>query len=73
SMAGMETQLHLIANEPGTFKGFSANYSGAGFTGMKFDATATKDKASFDNWVADIKANGEALTAGRYTKLAEPS
>lgn len=73
SMAGMETQLHLIANEPGTFKGFSANYSGAGFTGMKFDAIATKDKASFDNWVADVKANGEALTAGRYAKLAEPS
>ena len=41
SMAGMVTKLHLIANEPGTFDGISANYSGAGFTGMNFDAIAT--------------------------------
>jgi cytochrome o ubiquinol oxidase subunit 2 len=40
SMAGMETKLHLIADEPGTYKGISSNYSGAGFTGMKQSQTS---------------------------------
>ena len=41
SMAGMETKLHLNAREPGTYAGISANYSGAGFSGMRFKAIAT--------------------------------
>ena len=75
SMAGMETKLHLIANEPGTFKGFSANYSGAGFTGMKFNAIATPTQADFDKWVSDIKANSSAnnLTHANYVELAKAS
>ncbi|TMO02544.1 ubiquinol oxidase subunit II, partial [Pseudoalteromonas sp. S327] len=40
SMAAMETKLHLIANQPVTFKGFSANYSGAAFPGINFNASA---------------------------------
>ena len=44
-MAGMQTQLHLIANEPGTYDGISASYSGPGFSGMKFKAIATPDRA----------------------------
>ncbi|MBB1371952.1 MULTISPECIES: ubiquinol oxidase subunit II [Pseudoalteromonas] len=73
SMAGMETKLHLIANEPGTFKGFSANYSGAGFTGMKFNAIATPTQAGFDKWVSDIKAQGNNLTHANYVELAKAS
>jgi cytochrome o ubiquinol oxidase subunit 2 len=46
AMAGMETKLHLIANEAGTYKGMSANYSGAGFSGMKFNAIATETPSS---------------------------
>ncbi|MEM6509603.1 MAG: ubiquinol oxidase subunit II, partial [Pseudomonadota bacterium] len=73
SMAGMETKLHLIADEPGTFKGFSANYSGAGFTGMKFDAIATATEADFDAWVNKVKNTGSALTKQSYVELAKPS
>ena len=73
SMAGMQTKLHLVANEPGTFKGFSANYSGAGFTGMKFNAIATPTQADFDKWVSDIKAKGNKLTKASYYELAEAS
>jgi cytochrome o ubiquinol oxidase subunit 2 len=42
AMAGMETKLHLLANEAGSYDGMSANYSGAGFSGMKFKAIATE-------------------------------
>lgn len=73
SMAGMETKLHLIANEPGTFKGFSANYSGAGFTGMKFNAIATPTQADFDKWVTSVKANANNLTHANYVELAKAS
>ena len=73
SMAGMETKLHLIANEPGTFKGFSANYSGAGFTGMKFNAIATPTEADFDKWVANVKSNSNNLTHANYVELAKAS
>ena len=71
SMAGMETKLHLIANEPGTFKGFSANYSGAGFSGMKFNAIATPTQGDFDKWVSDVKAKGNKLTKANYYELAK--
>jgi cytochrome o ubiquinol oxidase subunit II len=73
SMAGMETKLHLIANEPGTFKGFSANYSGAGFTGMKFNAIATPTQVGFEQWVQSVKTNTNTLTHANYIELAKAS
>ncbi|MGC7986073.1 cytochrome ubiquinol oxidase subunit II, partial [Salmonella enterica] len=33
AMPGMETKLHAVINEAGAYRGFSANYSGAGFSG----------------------------------------
>ena len=73
SMAGMETKLHLIADEPGTYKGISSNYSGAGFTGMKFNAIATPTEDDFEAWVANVKQSQTSLTSGAYKQLAEPS
>ncbi|AUH52516.1 ubiquinol oxidase subunit II [Chromobacterium sp. ATCC 53434] len=73
AMAGMQTQLHLMAEEPGTYKGFSSNYSGAGFSGMKFNAIATKTPAEFDAWVAKVKASGKTLDAPSYLQLLKPS
>ncbi|WP_341237961.1 ubiquinol oxidase subunit II, partial [uncultured Limnobacter sp.] len=35
SMAGMETTLNAVINEKGSWEGFSANYSGAGFSHMR--------------------------------------
>ena len=74
AMAGMQTELHLIANEPGTFKGISSNFSGRGFSGMKFNAIATKDDAEFQQWVAKVKTAPNALgTMDDFEKLAAPS
>lgn len=69
AMAGMETKLHLIANEPGNFFGISANYSGHGFSKMNFVAQATPDKAGFDAWVAKVKASPRTLSAEEYKAL----
>jgi cytochrome o ubiquinol oxidase subunit II len=72
SMAGMETKLHLVANHIGDYPGISANYSGHGFSGMKFTAKAT-DPAAFDAWVAQVKTSQESLQAANYAELAKPS
>ncbi|MBV8047366.1 MAG: ubiquinol oxidase subunit II [Paludibacterium sp.] len=73
AMAGMQTQLHLIANAAGTYDGFSSNYSGAGFSGMKFNAIATATPADFDKWVAQVRAAGQPLDIDAYRQLAVPS
>ncbi|ADP11787.1 Cytochrome o ubiquinol oxidase subunit II [Erwinia sp. Ejp617] len=74
AMAGMQTKLHLIANEAGTFDGISSNFSGRGFSGMKFKAIATPDEATFDQWVAKAKQSPDTLmTMDDFNKLAAPS
>lgn len=73
AMAGMQTQLHLIANTAGEYLGISANYSGAGFSDMKFKAIATETPAEFDAWVAKVKASGKTLDDATYAELAKQS
>lgn len=55
AMAGMQTSLHLIANEAGDYEGLSANFSGKGFSDMKFRALAM-NPADFQAWVQKVKA-----------------
>lgn len=71
AMPGMQTTLHAVINKPGDYEGFSANYSGAGFSGMHFTFRGLSDDA-FGSWVAKAKA-GDALTRAAYTELAKPS
>ncbi len=72
AMSGMENRLHLLADEAGEYQGFSANYSGKGFSGMKFTAIATDD-AGFDAWLASVRQAPEALSDARFEQLREPS
>ena len=72
AMAGMTTKLHLIANKNAEMDGISANYSGAGFTGMKFKAIATSEE-DFNAWVAEVKASPKQLDNAEYAALEKPS
>ncbi|WP_459615886.1 ubiquinol oxidase subunit II [Bordetella sp. 2513F-2] len=72
SMAGMETKLHLIAREAGTYAGLSANYSGGGFSGMRFKAIATTQEG-FDAWIQKAKDSNNPLTPEAYAQLEKPS
>ncbi len=72
AMGGMETKLHAVINEPGVFDGFSANYSGAGFNGMRFKFHGMSD-SDFEQWLATVKRDGEALTRPVYKALEKPS
>ena len=72
AMPGMETRLHAVANESGDFQGFSANYSGAGFSGMHFVFRVLAD-ADFERWVARERADGGELGRSAYLRLEQPS
>ena len=72
TMHGMVTRLHLLADHPGTYRGISANYSGAGFADMHFNVDAVPAK-SFAQWVDSTRGTGGALDANSYADLARPS
>ncbi len=71
AMAGMENRLYLKANQQGVYDGFSANYSGFGFSGMKFKAHALANDQAFDEWVQEVAASPDALGDEEYLKLRE--
>ena len=72
TMGGMTTHLNLLADAPGEFPGFSANYSGDGFSDMRFIAKAVP-AGDFDAWVAQVRGAGSALDDAAYAELAKPS
>lgn len=72
SMAGMVTQLHLIADRRGDFPGMSANFSGPGFSDMTFDARAMT-KGGFAAWVRRARRSAAHLDAAAYKALEAPS
>lgn len=72
AMAGMQTQLHAVINKAGNYEGISANYSGAGFSGMKFRFHGLSD-ADFDAWIKKSQNSGNTLSRAAYLELAKPS
>jgi cytochrome o ubiquinol oxidase subunit 2 len=72
AMPGMETKLHAVINRAGDYEGFSANYSGAGFSGMRFKLHGL-DAAGFEQWIGKIKNAGGMLDRQHYLELERPS
>ncbi len=72
TMAGMTTRLNLMADKPGVYPGLSAQFSGDGFSGMRFTYEAVS-QAQFDQWVAGARAQGGALNGASYAVLAKES
>ena len=72
TMPAMRSTLHAVLNKTGEYEGMSANYSGAGFSYMRFRLLGF-DRPGFDEWVAKAKASGSALDTANYLKLEKPS
>lgn len=72
AMPGMKTDLHMIADETGEFRGVSANISGKGFAGMKF-LTKVSNENEFAQWVAQMKTTPLSLGDAQYKELVQPS
>jgi cytochrome o ubiquinol oxidase subunit 2 len=71
AMAGMQTRLHLMADEPGEFVGQNQQFSGAGFPFMKFSSIATTQE-EFEAWVQQVRLSPEKLDFARLEELGKP-
>jgi len=72
SMAGMQTEVNLIADHLGTYDGICSNFTGDGFSGMTFKAIATTPE-QFNDWIAKAKQSPQKLDNASYELLAKPS
>jgi cytochrome o ubiquinol oxidase subunit 2 len=72
TMAGMVTRLHLQGDYSGTYRGFSAQFSGDGFADMHFEADVVPDE-KFAQWLNSARSAGPELDSKSYAELAKPS
>jgi cytochrome o ubiquinol oxidase subunit 2 len=67
---GMVTRLHLMADDPGVFKGANTQYNGEGFHEQTFETRAVTPEG-FEAWVAGARDEGVALDAKALSALEE--
>jgi cytochrome o ubiquinol oxidase subunit 2 len=73
TMPGMTTHLNLLAERSGDYSGVSSNFSGDGFSDMRFVVHAVP-AAGFSSWLTAMQGQGSArmemLDADAYAQLA---
>ncbi len=72
AMQGMQTKLHILATAVGDYTGQSVNYSGGGFSGMKFVTHVTSEE-EFKAWIASVRASQHPLSATAFIELEKQS
>jgi cytochrome o ubiquinol oxidase subunit 2 len=72
TMTGMATRLNLQADRAGTYQGLSAQFSGDGFSDMRFQLVAVSAD-QFTAWLESARTSGRALDMAAYRALAHPS
>jgi cytochrome o ubiquinol oxidase subunit 2 len=72
TMAGMTTQLNLQADQAGTYPGISAQFSGPGFSDMRFTLVAESSE-EFASWVGGVRTRGGVLDSATFAELARPT
>ena len=69
AMAGMRTELYLMADQPGHYIAQNTQYNGDGFAKQRFQAQVVS-AANFTQWVGQAQATGTPLDAATYKLLA---
>ena len=72
AMAGIQTQLNLVADAPGTFAGHNTQFSGKGFPQDRFTAEAMTPQ-NFENFIANAQTSCDQLDAQTCGTLAQPT
>jgi cytochrome o ubiquinol oxidase subunit 2 len=72
AMGGMQTQLNLLADKPGTYAGHNNQISGNGYANMYFKAYAVSPE-EFQAWVEKVRQSPEKLDLNRYEQLIKPN
>jgi len=72
TMNKMETQMYVVADNPGSYFGRNTNFNGRGYADMEFEVLAQK-QIDFENWVKDVKKTAPKLTEKKYNELLTPT
>ncbi len=72
TMAGMQTKLHLLATEQGTYRGLNSQYNGDGFSEMFFPVEVVSSQEMQD-WLSSVKKSDQPLDMSHYVKLRQNS
>jgi cytochrome o ubiquinol oxidase subunit 2 len=72
TMNGMTSRLNLRADNPGTFQGLSAHFSGDGFSDMHFDVRVVPSE-QFSKWAQESSSTEKSLDQRSYQEIAKPS
>lgn len=72
TMAGMTTQLNLMADRAGEYRGRNTQYNGDGFATQSFP-TVVMPAGQFDAWVRDTRQSAQTLDLSTYQELLKPS
>ena len=72
AMAGMQTRLNLMADEPGVYTGHNQEFSGRGYADMHFRAIATTP-GEFQAWMMEVRQSPDILDADRFAQLRKPT
>lgn len=72
TMGKMETEMYLVADNPGSYFGKNTNFNGRGYAEMEFEVLAQTEK-DFDNWLVEAKAKAPKLTEKEYAELLKPT
>jgi cytochrome o ubiquinol oxidase subunit 2 len=72
AMAGMQTRLHLMAEEAGVYFGQNQQFSGRGFADMNFKAIAVSGE-EFQGWLEKARESPDTLDLARFEDLEKPT
>lgn len=72
AMNGMQSELNLMANEIGTFTGYTTNINGKGYSDMTF-ALKSRSETDFNKWIMDAKTTPAQMDQPTYDTLKRPA
>lgn len=72
TMYGAETDLYVVADNPGNYEGQNTSFNGKGYAEMKFDVEA-KSVEDYEEWVDEVKETAPELTEEKYKEIIEPT
>lgn len=71
-MPGMRTKQVLVADKVGQYKGYSANFSGAGFSWMGFKTTVVP-ASDFQAWAHRVRRSPLHMDYAQFNSFASPT
>ena len=71
-MPGMRTKQHFLVERPGTYQGFSTEFSGPGFSWMNYKMLSVPPNV-FDQWVRRARLSGNRMEWKQFKQFAEPT